>query len=64
MLNIIKSSVSSTQLPNPRLDETQWRQPHFDVFFSIPKDAEGRVTDVMQWSLLWIKPAEVKKEQP
>jgi len=62
--NIIKSSVSSTPLPNPRFDETQWREPLFEVIFSIPQDAHGYVTDFTRWSLLSIKLPNAKKEQP
>ncbi|MCI0357034.1 MAG: hypothetical protein L0211_00930 [Planctomycetaceae bacterium] len=64
IFNIIESSVSSPPLPNPRLDETEWREPQFEVIFSIPQDAQGNVTDFTRWSLLSIKLPNAKKEQP
>lgn len=64
IFNIIESSVSSPALPNPRLDETQWREPQFEVNFSIPQDAQGNVADFTRWSLLSINLPEARKDQP
>lgn len=64
ILNIIKSSVSRTPLPNARFDVTQWREPLFEVIFSIPKDAQGKVSDFSDWSLVSIKMPQAKKKQP
>ncbi|MHB1038158.1 MAG: hypothetical protein ACYC35_27470 [Pirellulales bacterium] len=64
ILNIIKSSVSGTPLPDARSDVAQWRKPVFEVIFAVPKDAQGKVSDFSRWSFLSIKMPEPKKAQP
>src|SRR5262249_50684422 len=51
-------------LDPPRFDATgRWREPRFDVVFSIPEDAQGNVADFTEWSLLSIKLPNSKQEQ-
>ncbi len=62
--NIIHSSASWKPLPAPSFDVPAWREPLFEVIFSIPKDAHGHVTDFTRWSLLSIELPQARKEQP
>lgn len=45
-------------------DPYKLHEPKFEVIFSIPKDAQGMVSDFDRWFLVSIKPLEAKKEPP
>jgi len=62
---IVSSFVSDPLLNPPRFDATgRWREPRFEVVFSIPQDAQGNGTDFTRWSLISIKLPSAKQEQP
>lgn len=66
ILAIIYSSFSPpAPFSKAGFDATgRWREPQFEVFFSIPGDAQGEFTDFTQWSLIAVKLPNAKKEQP
>ena len=61
--NIIYCSVSWRGDRRTPLTVIDWSEPLFEITFSIPKDAQGKVSDFSGWSLVSIKLKEEKKEQ-
>lgn len=66
LITIISCSIpwrGERRAPFPEID---WREPEFEVIFSIPQFPEGYVSDYRfdRWYLVSIKPLEAKKEQP
>ena len=62
--NIIRYSVNWRSERLAPFTEVNFREPQFEVIFSIPKDTPGRMLDLDRWHLVSITSPEAKKEPP